>query len=554
MPPLTTARAACPTAPTDVLLDVQHLRVHIPSADAHHRHPKGVDTTAVRDASFQIHAGETLALVGESGSGKSITALAILRLLDRHLTCSVQGRIRLGARDLNTLPEAAMTALRGTQISMIFQEPMTALNPLHTVGKQIGEAVSTHAQLSTEAIRQRIHAVLDDVGFPEAKSRLDAYPHEFSGGQRQRLMIAMALINKPRLLIADEPTTALDVTTQAQILDLLQDLKRQHRLSILFITHDLNVVRRIADRVCVMRAGEIVETGRTQRIFESPAHDYTQSLIHGGAAWPLPTVKADAHAILNVRDLNIAYRQSQGWFKPGRHIPIVHQAAFNLRAGETLGIVGESGSGKTTLALAIMRLIDSEGDIQLNGTPINGLRGKRLRAVRGYLQMVFQDPFASLSPRLNVREIIGEGLAIHKPELDREAKQNRIDHVLNEVGLPTGIGHRYPHEFSGGQRQRIAIARALVLQPKLIILDEPTSALDRKIQMQLLKLLADLQKRHAISYVFISHDFTVIRAMAHQVLILKSGKIVETGATSAVFAGPRHPYTQTLLDASMMYR
>ena len=553
MPSLTSPRTARPTATADVLLDVQHLRVRIQSTNARRRHPKSVDTIAVRDASFQIHAGETLALVGESGSGKSITALAILRLLDRHLNCSVQGRIRLATRDLNTLPEAGMAALRGTQISMVFQEPMTALNPLHTVGKQIGEAVSTHTKLSAQAIRQRIHTVLNDVGFPEAKSRLNAYPHEFSGGQRQRLMIAMALINNPRLLIADEPTTALDVSTQAQILDLLQDLKRQHGLSILFITHDLNVVKRIANRVCVMRAGEIVETGRTQRIFESPAHDYTRSLIHGGATWPLPSVKADARAILKVHELNIAYSQSQGWFKPGRRIPIVRQAAFNLRAGETLGIVGESGSGKTTLALAIMRLIESQGDIQLNGTPIGGLRGKRLRDVRSHLQMVFQDPFASLSPRLNIRDIIGEGIAIHKPQLNRKAKQTLIDRVLSEVGLPAGIGDRYPNEFSGGQRQRIAIARALVLQPKLVILDEPTSALDRKIQIQLLKLLADLQKRHDISYLFISHDFAVIRAMAHQVLILKSGKIVESGTTSTVFASPRHPYTQTLLNASMVY-
>ena len=546
-----TPRPAAPS-PADVLLDVQHLRVRIRSAGARPQ-SAGVDAVAVRDVSLQIRSGETLALVGESGSGKSITALAILRLLDHHIACSVQGRIRLNGRDLNTLSTAGIEALRGAQIGMIFQEPMTALNPLHTVGKQIGEALSVHTQLSASAIRQRTDAVLDDVGFAEAKSRLNAYPHEFSGGQRQRLMIAMALINNPRLLIADEPTTALDVTTQAQILDLLQQLKRQRGLSILFITHDLNVVRRIADRVCVMRAGEIVETNSTRQIFESPSHDYTQSLIRVDASWRLHEIKTPPQGLLKVRNLDIAYRQSQGWFKSAQRIPIVRQAAFDLHTGETLGLVGESGSGKTTLALAVLRLIESRGDIQLNGQAIDALQGKRLRALRGQMQIVFQDPFASLSPRLNIHEIIGEGLSIHKPALDPKARQTHINRVLSEVGLPPDIGDRYPHEFSGGQRQRIAIARALVLQPKLIILDEPTSALDRKIQTQLLKLLIDLQKKHGISYLFISHDFAVIRAMAHRVLILKSGKIVEAGATSAVFAHPTHPYTQTLLKASLIY-
>ena len=505
------------------------------------------ESEAVKGVSFDIKRGETLALVGESGSGKSVSASSIVKLLPD--AAKIEGSILYEGQEMVGASEARLRDIRGNDISFIFQEPMTSLNPLHTIEKQIGESLKLHQGLTGDAARARILELLDKVGIRDAERRLSDFPHQLSGGQRQRVMIAMALANGPELLIADEPTTALDVTIEAQILDLLQELQRSENLAMLFITHDLGVVRKIADRVAVMEQGVIVEQGVTKTIFETPKHPYTQRLLSAEAAGAAPPIKAGAEVIAEARDLQVLFPIQRGLLrKTVGHVRAVEQANFTLRAGETLGIVGESGSGKTTLALAMMRLISSTGAIEFQGQAINGLSNKQMRPFRRDMQIVFQDPYGSLSPRLSVEQIITEGLDVHglRPGEDRA---ELVDTILNEVGLSPEIKHRYPHEFSGGQRQRIAIARAMILRPKLVVLDEPTSALDMTVQVQIVELLRDLQARYGLAYIFISHDLRVVRAMSHQLMVMRAGEVVEEGAAEAIFNAPQHEYTRTLLSA-----
>ncbi len=510
---------------------------------------------AVRGVSFAVSRGETVALVGESGSGKSVTALSTLRLLPDN--ASVEGEIVYEGRNIGAANERELRALRGNAISMIFQEPMTSLNPLHTIARQLGEALELHQGVKGEAAQGRIIELLEQVGIRDAERRLTAYPHELSGGQRQRVMIAMALANNPDLLIADEPTTALDVTIQAQILDLLAQLKAERRLSMLFITHDLGIVRRIADRTCVMQEGKIVEQGPTERIFAAPEHPYTRMLLAAEAAGaPLP-VPHDAPTVMQAEALRIWFPIRRGLLRRTvGHVKAVNDATLSVRAGETLGIVGESGSGKTTLALALTRLIPSEGRITFEGRDISArISGARrenrgeMRALRRHLQIVFQDPYGSLSPRMNAGQIVAEGLGVHGLDRGRDRRE-MVAEIMREVGLEPDQMDRYPHEFSGGQRQRIAIARALILRPRLIVLDEPTSALDATVQAQIVDLLRDLQARHGLAYLFISHDLRVVRALAHKVMVMKEGDVVESGPTSAIFAAPRTDYTRALMAAA----
>jgi microcin C transport system ATP-binding protein len=508
----------------------------------------------VDDVSLTIAAGEKLALVGESGSGKSITALSVLGLVDGAET---SGRIIFDGTDLRTLGEAKLQAIRGGEIAMIFQEPMTALNPLHTVGAQIVEVLSLHEGLRGSAARERAIALLERTGIPEPARRVDAYPHQLSGGQRQRAMIAMALACRPRLLIADEPTTALDVTIQAQILALLDALQAEMGMALLFITHDLNLVRRFTHRVGVMDRGKLVESGVTAAVFDAPQHRYTQALLASRPTRVVAPVAADAPVLVAARAVRVSFDIAGRWFRH-RRFDAVRQATLRLRRGETLGIVGESGSGKTTLGLALLALQPiAAGEVALDGERIDNAGRDALRAMRRRIQVVFQDPFGSLSPRMTVGRIVGEGLALHRPELGRAEREQLIVQMLDEVGLGAGAGladaiHRYPHEFSGGQRQRIAIARAVILRPEVLVLDEPTSALDVSVQRQVLALLADLQRRYAMSYVFISHDLAVVRAMSHRVLVMKDGEIVEEGDAESLFASPREPYTQELLAAARL--
>ncbi|EKE44470.1 peptide ABC transporter, ATP-binding protein, putative [Oceaniovalibus guishaninsula JLT2003] len=508
----------------------------------------GAETHAVRDVSFDIARGETVALVGESGSGKSVTALAGLDLLAG--SAAVTGSVRYDGEELVGAPERTLRRIRGNDISFIFQEPMTSLNPLHTLERQLTESLELHQGLRGDKARARVLDLLDKVGIHDGESRLGAYPHQLSGGQRQRVMIAMALANGPDLLIADEPTTALDVTIQAQILELLADLKRREGLSMLFITHDLTIVRKFADRVCVMKAGEIVERGPTARIFGDPQHPYTRMLLAAESTGLPGPVAPDAPVIVRTDGLRVWFPIQRGLLKRTvGHVKAVNDATLSVRAGETLGIVGESGSGKTTLALAIMRLIASEGDIAFVGRPIQGLRSRQLRPLRADMQIVFQDPYGSLSPRMTVEEIIAEGLGIHGVEPGRDKRQMVAD-IMAEVGLDPATMHRYPHEFSGGQRQRIAIARAMILRPKLVVLDEPTSALDMTVQVQIVELLRDLQARYGLAYLFISHDLKVVRAMAHQVMVMRRGDVVEAGPAAEVFDAPRTDYTRALMAAA----
>jgi len=500
--------------------------------------------------SFSVVAGEKVALVGESGSGKTVTAQAILRL---NPDVALTGTVRYGADNLVAAPEKRLRQLRGREIGMIFQEPMTALNPVYTVGNQIVEVLQLHLGLDKTAARAEAIRLLTRTGIAEPERKVDAYPFQLSGGQRQRAMIAMALAARPKLLIADEPTTALDVTVQAQILDLLADLQREAGMAVLFITHDLNLVRRFADRVVVMQAGRVVESGPVARVFGQPEHAYTRQLLASRPA-PLDADPADqAPERLAAQGLSVSYRRKRGWFGH-EPVPIVRGVSLSLPAGQTLGIVGESGSGKTTLGLALLRLIDRAavaGRVQLDALRLDTLSGDMLRRARRDFQVVFQDPYASLSPRLTVEEIVGEGLALHHPELSAAERRARVVAMLAEVGLDEVVLDRYPHEFSGGQRQRIAIARAVILRPRLLLLDEPTSALDATLQKQVIELLLGLQARYGISYLFISHDLAVIRALAHQVMVLKGGEVIERGATQAVFAAPREPYTQALLAAAL---
>jgi len=508
-------------------------------------------THAVKHISFDIGKAETVALVGESGSGKTVTALSILRLLPYPAASHPTGVIHFKGEDLMALPIESLRHVRGNQISMIFQEPMTSLNPLHTIERQIGEVLKIHRGLSNTAARARVLDLLEKVGIEDPKGRLDSYPHQLSGGQRQRVMIAMALANEPDLLIADEPTTALDVTIQAQILDLLRKLKSEFNMAMLLITHDLGIVRKMADRVCVMTNGEIVERGTTHDIFASPKHPYTKHLLASEPKGSPPAANAKAPVILEAKDLKVWFPIKRGFLrKVVGHIKAVDGIDLAVKEGQTLGVVGESGSGKTTLGLALLRLVSSEGPIVYLGNRIDEYDSKHMRPLRRDMQIVFQDPYGSLSPRLSVGQIIEEGLLIQKRGMDWAERRTRVSRALKEVGLDPASQDRYPHEFSGGQRQRIAIARALVLEPKFLILDEPTSALDVSVQAQIVDLLRDLQKRYKLAYLFISHDLKVVRALANAIIVLRHGKVVEQGSARTVFAKPKTDYTKALLAAA----
>ncbi len=512
----------------------------------------GAESLAVRDVSLSVGEGETVAIVGESGSGKSVTALSTVSLLPE--SARVKGSVLYKGRELVGADEKTLRNVRGNDISFIFQEPMTSLNPLHTIEKQLAESIELHQGLRGEAVRGRIIELLEKVGIHEPARRLGAYPHQLSGGQRQRVMIAMALANGPDLLIADEPTTALDVTIQAQILELLADLKRQENMSLLFITHDLAVVRRIADRVYVMKGGEIVENGPTAELFANPRHEYTRMLIGAEPKGRPDPVPENAREIVRTEHLRIWFPIQRGLLKRTvGHIKAVNDASLSVCEGETLGIVGESGSGKTTLALAIMRLIRSEGPIVFMGEHIEKWQARDLRPQRARMQIVFQDPYGSLSPRMTVEEIISEGLGVHGVPEGRDPRE-MVEEIMEEVGLDPASMHRYPHEFSGGQRQRIAIARAMILRPRLVVLDEPTSALDMTVQVQIVNLLRDLQKRHRLAYLFISHDLRVVRALSHKVMVMKRGDVVESGPTQQIFEAPKTAYTRALMAAAFDLR
>lgn len=509
------------------------------------------ETLAVDRISFDINKGETVALVGESGSGKSVTALSVLKLLPYPAAHHPSGSIRFKDQELLGLPEAKIRHVRGNDITIIFQEPMTSLNPLHTIEKQLGEILLLHQGMTGEAARARTIELLTQVGIPEPASRLASYPHQLSGGQRQRVMIAMALANEPDLLIADEPTTALDVTVQAQILGLLKELQGRLGMAMLFITHDLGIVRKLADRVCVMKEGKIVETGPVERVFTAPQHAYTRALL---AAEPKPDpapINAAAPVVVETIDLKVWFPIKRGVMRRvAGHIKAVDGVSIAVRQGETLGVVGESGSGKTTLGLAILRLISSQGPIVFLGSTITGLTFRKMRPFRHHMQIVFQDPYGSLSPRMSVADIIEEGLWVHHPKLTGAQREERVVRALQDVGLDPATRFRYPHEFSGGQRQRIAVARAIVLEPTFVVLDEPTSALDMLIQAQIVDLLRALQKRRNLTYMFISHDLRVVAALASRLVVMRHGKVVEEGPAAELFARPQSDYTRALLAAA----
>ncbi|MBM4203126.1 MAG: ABC transporter ATP-binding protein [Gammaproteobacteria bacterium] len=521
------------------VLQIRDLKVAFGSAEVVH----GVN--------LHVDRGETVALVGESGSGKSVTALSVLKLLNYPPANHPGGSIEVNGRELLDAPPDVLREVRGKAVSMVFQEPMTSLNPLHIIGRQIAEVMHLHADLSREASKQRTVELLERVGLRNAVSRLDAWPHELSGGERQRVMIAMALANKPDLLIADEPTTALDATIQRQILGLLKDLQAEFGMAMLLITHDLGVVRYMADRVYVMRRGLIVEQGTREKLFAEPDHPYTRELIEAepkGEAPPLPT---HASSVIQVRNLQVDYAIGKGWFgRTGKRTAVqgVHLA---ICRGETVGIVGESGSGKTTLGLALLRLITSSGEVLFHDKPIHALAKRTFKPLRRNLQIVFQDPYGSLSPRLTVRDIVAEGLEVHEPGLTESEVDTRVAAVLGDVGLEPGMMSRYPHEFSGGQRQRIAIARALILRPEVIVLDEPTSALDVSVQAQIIELLRDLQQRLGLAYLFVSHDLKVVRALAHHIIVMRDGRVVEEGPPARIFDAPQSEYTRALIGAAL---
>jgi len=526
------------------LLDVRDLKIAF--------HQDGRRIEAVRGVSFSVPRGQTVALVGESGSGKSVTALSTVQLLGD--SAELSGSVTWRGQQMLGAPEARLRQVRGNDISFIFQEPMTSLNPLHTLERQLSESLALHQGLRGTPARARIIELLTRVGIREPESRLQDYPHQLSGGQRQRVMIAMALANGPELLIADEPTTALDVTIQAQIMDLLAELKRDEGLSMLFISHDLGLVRRIADWVCVMKDGEIVEQGPAEQLFADPQHPYTRKLLAAepkGQARPVPD---GAEVLVETRDLKVWFPIKRGFLRRVvGYIKAVNGASVVVRQGETLGIVGESGSGKTTLALAIMRLIESDGPILYLGQDIGGWKPRQLRRLRRDMQIVFQDPFGSLSPRMTIEQIIAEGLGVHGVEPGRNRRE-MVAEIMAEVGLDPAMMHRYPHEFSGGQRQRIAIARAMILRPRVVVLDEPTSALDMTVQVQIVDLLRGLQERHGLAFLFISHDLRVIRAMAHQIMVMRAGEVVEQGSTAQVFDAPATDYTAALMRAAFQDR
>jgi microcin C transport system ATP-binding protein len=510
------------------------------------------EVQAVRHISFDIHKGETVALVGESGSGKSVTALSIVQLLPYPRARHPSGSILFQGQEMVGASETSLQQIRGNRIAMIFQEPMTSLNPLHTIEKQINEVLLVHKTLDRAAAHARTIELLQLVGLPDAERRLAAYPHQLSGGQRQRVMIAMALANEPDLLIADEPTTALDVTIQAQILQLLKDLQARFGMALLLITHDLTIVQKTADRVCVMTQGEIVEEGPTSTVFSSPRHEYTRHLLAAEPQGRSPSTQPDAPVVMAGQHIKVWFPIKAGILRHTvDYIKAVDEVSITVREGSTVGVVGESGSGKTTLGLALLRLITGEGSIQFCGRTIQGLSAKALRPLRREMQVVFQDPYGSLSPRLSVGQIIAEGLHVHKIGSSPEERRRLIDEVLQEVGLDPESRDRYPHEFSGGQRQRIAIARALVLKPRFIVLDEPTSALDMSVQAQIVDLLRALQARHRLAYLFISHDLRVVRALSDEVIVMQAGRVVEQGSTVEIFERPKEPYTKALIAAAL---
>ncbi len=528
---------------TEPLLSVRDLSVAF--------HQGGKTSLAVDRVSFDIAKGEVVALVGESGSGKSVSANSILKLLPYPAASHPGGEILFNGRDLLKIGDAALRDVRGNDITMIFQEPMTSLNPLHSIERQIAEILDLHQGIKPAQARPRVLELLRQVGIREPEKRLKAYPHELSGGQRQRVMIAMALANRPELLIADEPTTALDVTVQAQILALLKQLKDEHGMSMLFITHDLGIVRKIADRVCVMTKGRIVETGPTAEIFDNPQHAYTRHLLASEPRGMPPASDETKPIVIEAKDMKVWFPIKAGFLrKTVDHVKAVDGIDLTLRAGQTLGVVGESGSGKTTLGLALTRLIGSQGRIGFEGQNIERYSFSQMRPLRRRMQIVFQDPFGSLSPRMAVSDIIGEGLQVHEPSLSARERDTRVAAALEEVGLDAATRWRYPHEFSGGQRQRIAIARAMVLKPQFVMLDEPTSALDMSVQAQVVDLLRDLQARHGLAYLFISHDLKVVRALANDMIVMRLGKVVEKGPAEAIFTAPREDYTKALMAAA----
>ncbi len=527
--------------PDGPLLDVRDLSVLF-------RHG-GSSLLAADGVSFTLEKGRTLGLVGESGSGKSVTALSILRLLGR--AAAVQGQVLFKGEDLLACPESRLRSIRGAGITMVFQEPMTSLNPLHTIERQIGEILELHGARGAQKIRARIVELLQEVGIPDPEGRLSAFPHQLSGGQRQRVMIAMALANRPGLFIADEPTTALDVTVQAQILDLLKKLQTRHQMAMLFITHDLGIVRKIADDVAVMQRGKIVETGSVKQVFTSPRHEYTRALLAAEPKGKPPTVDLSAKSIVEAKDIRVWFPIKRGLFRRTiGHIKAVDGVSLSVREGETVGVVGESGSGKTTLGLALLRLIRSEGAIVFLGRRIDSLKFRAMRPLRRDMQIVFQDPYGSLSPRLTVSDIVAEGLGVQRNDLSSSSRREIVAQALSDTGLDPDSMDRYPHEFSGGQRQRIAIARAIVLEPKFVVLDEPTSALDVSVQAQIVDLLRDLQKRRGLAYLFISHDLKVVCALASEIIVMRDGKVVEAGPALDLVSNPQSAYTRALFAAA----
>ncbi len=531
------------TSASTALLDVRDLSVAF--------HQGGQTSVAVEGVSFTLQRGRTLALVGESGSGKSVTALSIVKLLGATSATYPSGEILFEGRNLLEASEDQLRAVRGNKITMVFQEPMTSLNPLHPISRQIGEILELHGLRGAEKVKARIIELLTDVGIPDPETRLDAYPHQLSGGQRQRVMIAMALANRPDLFIADEPTTALDVTVQAQILKLLKDLQTRLGMAMLFITHDLGIVRKIADDVCVMQKGRIVEAGPVERVFSAPQHAYTRALLAAEPKGVAPQYDDTAPVVAEVENLKVWFPIKRGFLrKTVGHIKAVDGVSLRVREGQTVGVVGESGSGKTTLGLAILRLIRSEGPVLFLGERIDAHSSSQMRPLRKHMQIVFQDPYGSLSPRMSVADIVAEGLEVQNPGLTYDARREIVARALADTGLDPATMDRYPHEFSGGQRQRIAIARAMALEPRFVVLDEPTSALDMSVQAQIVDLLRDLQARRKLAFMFISHDLKVVRALASEVMVMRHGKVVEQGIASEVFAAPQEAYTRALFAAA----
>lgn len=525
------------------ILEIQDLKVSFGSGAR--------KIAAVDGVSFELGKGETLALVGESGSGKSVTALSILRLVASPPASYDGGRILFHGSDILSMSPSELREVRGNRISVVFQEPMSSLNPLHTIEKQISETLQLHKKLDAASCRRRVLELLEHVGIPNAESRLKAFPHELSGGQRQRVMIAMALANEPEVIIADEPTTALDVTVQAQILDLMKKLQRETGMALLLITHDLGVVRKVADRVCVMTDGRIVEAGDVTTVLESPQHEYTKRLLDAEPKGEPPPALEDDEEIAGADDLKIWFPIQKGIFRRTvDYVKAVDGVTVSVRAGRTVGVVGESGSGKSTLAMGLIRMLSSEGSIRFKGRAIQDLKWRDMRPLRREIQVVYQDPFSALSPRMSVGQIIEEGLIIHNMVRDPKERRDMVGDILQEVGLSPEFQDRYPHEFSGGQRQRVAIARAMILKPEFVILDEPTSALDMSVQAQIVTLLRQLQDEHNLAYLFISHDLKVVRAMADELIVMRHGKVVEQGRSSEIFSNPKDPYTRALLSAA----